>query len=258
MNIAIITGASSGLGAEYLRLLERENLDELWLIARRKDRLEALAEKLQTPCRILAYDLSQKNSLVEIAALFQALPNLQICWLVNAAGFGRIGSCEEIGASVTANLIDLNCRAAAALTQLCLPYLTPGSHVLEIASCAAFQPIPYLAAYAASKAFLLSYSRALAVELAPRKISVTAVCPYWIKDTEFIEKAKETDSQKIFRGFPFCTSREKVARRSFQAAKKGRALCTPDPVSTLHHYLTAIVPTGILVRASIWYRKITG
>lgn len=256
MNIAIITGASSGLGREYAHLLDQEALDEIWLIARRKDRLEDVNEELYTPCRILAYDLSQPESLEKIASLLQEMPHLTIRWLINAAGFGRIGLCEEIGAAETVKLIDVNCRAAAALTELCLLYLSTGSHVVEVASCAAFQPIPYLAAYAASKAFLLSYSRALAIELEPREISVTAVCPYWIKDTEFIEKARQSDGHHLFHGFPFCGTCTDIAKRSLQAARKGKVLCTPDWVSTAHHVLTAMVPTNILVRASIWYRKI--
>lgn len=254
--IALVTGASSGLGREFARLLAKEQgVEELWLVARRRERLEALAQELAVPSRILALDLTEEESLQKIAALFEE-SGAEALYLVNAAGFGRIGMAADIGAQVTGRMIDLNCRAAAELTELLLPHMAKGSHVLEIASCAAFQPIPYLAAYAASKAFLLSYSRALAAEVKNRVISVTAVCPYWIRDTEFIDVAKQTDKAGLFKGFPFATTQKAVARRSLWAAEHGFTVFTPDPVSTLHRLVTAILPHSWMIALSNLWRKI--
>lgn len=258
MKIAIVTGASSGLGREYARLLDKEGLDVIWLVARRQERLQEVAKELQTKCKIVPLDLTKMASLEKLQQLLAEGDSIKICWLVNAAGFGRIGLAEEIGYETTARLIDLNCRAAAVLTEICLPYCQKGSHIIEVASCAAFQPIPYLTAYAASKAFLLSYSRALNEELRPRAIHVTAVCPYWIRDTEFIKNARQSDAHHIFQGFPLACTQKQVAERSFRAAKHKQAICTPDIVSKLHRLLTAIVPTCILVKASNWYRMLTG
>lgn len=254
--IALVTGASSGLGREFARLLAKEpEVEELWLVARRRERLEALAQELSVPCRVLALDLTAEESFRTIAALLEE-SGATVSYLVNAAGFGRIGLAEDIGAQVTGRLIDLNCRAAAALTELVLPYMAKGSHVIEIASCAAFQPIPYLAAYAASKAFLLSYSRALAAEVGSRGISITAVCPYWIRDTEFIDVAKQTDKAGLFKGFPFSTTQKAVACRSLWAAEHGFTVFTPDPISTLHRLVTAILPHSWMIALSNLWRKI--
>ena len=128
----------------------------------------------------------------------------------------------------------------------------------EIASCAAFQPIPYLAAYAATKAFLLRYSRALAAEVTERGITVTAICPYWIRDTEFIHEAKRTDKAGLFRGFPLATDQKTVARRSLWAAEHGFTVFTPDLVSTLHRIITSLLPHRLMIALSNIWRHLAG
>ena len=251
--IALITGASSGLGREFARLLAREAVDELWLVARREERLRELSAELAVPCRIFALDLTRE----ELSAALAAEP-VVVRYLVNAAGFGRIGMAADIGAATTGRMIALNCRAAAELTERALPYMERGSRVLEIASCAAFQPIPYLAAYAATKAFLLRYSRALAAEVAARGITVTAICPYWIRDTEFIHEAKKTDRRGLFRGFPLATDQKTVARRSLWAAEHGFTVFTSDLVSTLHRIVTSILPHRLMIALSNLWRHLAG
>ena len=255
--IALITGASSGLGREFARLLAHEAIDELWLVARREERLRELAEELALPCRVFALNLTQESLLETLSAALSAEP-VVVRYLVNAAGFGRIGMAADIGAATTGRMIALNCRAAAELTERALPYMERGSRVLEIASCAAFQPIPYLAAYAATKAFLLRYSRALAAEVAARGITVTAICPYWIRDTEFIHEAKRTDKAGLFRGFPLATDQKTVARRSLWAAEHGFTVFTPDLVSTLHRIITSLLPHRLMIALSNLWRHLAG
>lgn len=189
MNIAIITGASSGLGQEYACLADASNaFDELWLVARRHSRLEELAQKLSTPTRIFALDLQDLSSLKELTHALQKEPHPNIGLLVNAAGLGKFGTYATISQDEVANMIDINCRALVAITQLCLPYMHEGARILQIASSASFAPLPGLNVYAASKAFVRSYTRALRFELRGRSIHVTAVCPLWIK-TEFLDVA---------------------------------------------------------------------
>ena len=255
--IALVTGASSGLGREFARLLAHEAVDELWLVARREERLRELAAEVALPCRVFALDLTQESALEELSAALSAEP-VTVRWLVNAAGFGRIGMAADIGAATTGRMIALNCCAAAELTERALPYMEQGSRVLEIASCAAFQPIPYLAAYAATKAFLLRYSRALAAEVAERGITVTAICPYWIRDTEFIHEAKKTDRRGLFRGFSLATDQKTVARRSLWAAAHGFTVFTPDLVSTLHRIVTSILPHRLMIALSNLWRHLAG
>ena len=249
MLIAIVTGASSGLGREYVRALDARELDEIWVIARRRGRLQALAEETKTPLRILACDLTELAALQGIEEeLAENHPIVK--YLICAAGFGKIGGFADIPTEELCAMIDLNCRAAVAVTQMALPYIPPTGRILEVCSCAAFQPIPFLNVYAASKSFLLRYSRALHAELAPRGIHVTAVCPYWIRDTEFIAKAKDTKNSDYIRSFPFPQERADVVRRSLRAAENNLEVVTPGILPFLHRMLAGILPHSLMMTAS--------
>ena len=255
MEIAIITGASSGLGTWYARLLDSEGLDEIWLVARREKRLATIAQLLTTRTRILACDLTDPSSIAGLAHLLAETEQPEVRWLINAAGFGRISSCAELPADDAARMVDLNCRAAVLLTGAALPFMGAGSHIMNICSCAAFQPLPSLALYAATKAFLLSYTRALSSELAPQGILVTAVCPYWIRDTEFITHAEQTDTARALRHFPCAGAAETVARRALRAAKNGIGVVTPAAVSLLHRVAAKCLPQGLLMHlVGLWHR----
>jgi len=247
MDIAIITGASSGLGAEYARLLDLEGLDELWLVARRGERLRELAREFRTEARCLALDLAREDG---IEALKDELARLspRVCYLINAAGLGRMGSAAVLPAAELSTMLRLNALLIASV----LPFMHAGSRIINVASCAAFQAVPGLAAYAATKSFLRSYSRALTVELEPRGIGVTAVCPYWIRDTEFIGRARATDREGLFKAFPSATGVHTVARRSLCAARRGERVCTPDPISRLDRLAAKLLPHSLLMR--LWHR----
>ena len=166
MKIAVVTGASSGLGREFALQLARteKQLEEIWVIARRQDRLEALRPLCPVPLRVLPLDLTAPGAADALeAALAAAAPEVAV--LVNAAGFGRMGDWQAVPRQDSAAMIRLNCQAAVEVTQICLPHMRPGGRVLEICSTAAFQPFPYLNVYAATKAFLYRYSLALGREL---------------------------------------------------------------------------------------------
>ena len=224
MNIAVVTGASSGLGREYVRQIAANprELQELWVIARRRDRLEELRDQVSQrapglPVRVLALDLTRLESVETLRVLMrEEAPEVAV--LVNAAGFGKFGTCADLTLQETCDMIDLNCRAAAALTAAVLPYMGRGSRVLEICSSAAFQPLPGFNVYAATKAFLLRYSRALRWEAAPRGIRVTAVCPGWIR-TDFMDVARDTKNGRTVRSFPFAQRPETVARRALRNSR---------------------------------------
>ena len=252
MKIAVVTGASSGLGREYAKLLDKEGLDEIWLVARRENLLCNLAGELGTKARIFPVDLTTESALEQIADMLeQEQPRVR--FLINAAGLGKIGSDEDITAADIARMIDLNCKAAVLMTHLAIPYMGENSHILQICSCSAFQPIPYLNVYAATKSFLLHYSRALAVELSSKGIMVSAVCPYWIKDTEFIHIAQDTNNSAYIQGFPFAGRQAVIAAKSFAAAKEGKVVITPDAVSALHRIITNVLPHQWLMVASKWF-----
>ena len=185
MKIAIITGASSGMGREAARQLADRfsGLQEVWLIARRMDRMQELERTLPIPARCFAIDLtdaSQRETLEnELAA---RKPNVKL--LVNASGFGKIGTVGNLPLDDETGMVELNCKALCAVTHMVLPYMSENSRILQFASAASFLPQPGFAIYAATKAFVLSYSRALREELRLRRIGVTAVCPGPVK-TEF-------------------------------------------------------------------------
>ncbi len=258
MKIAVVTGASSGLGAEFVRqLAAEEELEEIWLIARREDRLNALCGEMASAARLrpMPLDLTRETDLDAYAKRLQA-EQPEIRWLVNAAGFGKMGTCEEIGRAALDQMVLLNCKAAMDMTQLSMPWLTRGSRVLEICSTAAFMPLGGLGVYAASKSFLLSYSRSLHFEVRSRGIVVTAVCPYWVKDTEFIPVARETENPTAVRHFPFASKARTVVSRSLSDARLGFSVSTPGPVCTLHRLVCKFIPRDLLMLAWAGIRRV--
>lgn len=224
MKIAIVTGASSGLGRAFVRQLEREGLDQIWGVARRGNRLEELAGQLGTPLRCLSLDLVKPESIEAIKSLLEE-ERPEVAVLINAAGFGKFGTYADMTLQETSDMIDLNCKAAVDLTAAVLPYMGRGGRVLEICSSASFQPLPGFNVYAATKAFLLRYSRALRWEVAPKGIKVTAVCPGWIK-TEFMAVARDTKNGATVRHYPMALRPETVARRALRNNRLGLAVTT--------------------------------
>ena len=166
MKIAVVTGASSGMGREtIIQLWEHfKGFDEIWIIARRRERLDELDRQVGVPLRKFALDLTRERDRdVLLRALSARKP--QVKFLVNAAGFGMIGQVEELGLKSETDMVALNCEALCAVTRMVLPYMECNSRIIQYASSAAFLPQPGFAIYAATKSFVLSYSRALNQEL---------------------------------------------------------------------------------------------
>ena len=195
--IIIVTGASSGMGKEFLlQILEKEsNIDEIWAIARREDRLLELKRKVSNKIVPIKLDLTKDSDLLEYKNKLKK-ENPTVIILGNCAGFGIFDHSENIDTNIKLNMIDLNVKAPVALIDYTLPYMENNSMIMNIASCAGFQPIPYINDYAATKSFLLSYSRALNQELKYRNIHVLAVTPYWTK-TEFFDRAVDNNRKKV-------------------------------------------------------------
>ena len=192
MNIAIVTGASSGMGREFvLQLPSYVQVDEIWVIARRADALENLKGEVSVPVRPISMDLLDMESFTRFQSLLgEEKPNIKL--LVNAAGFGKFGAYHKVSIADDARMIDLNCKALVLMTRLCLPYMTSGSHILQLDSLSAFQPVPYITTYGATKSFVLSYSRAMNRELKKSGIRMMAMNPGWVK-TEFFNHAFQTN-----------------------------------------------------------------
>lgn len=196
MNIAIVTGASSGMGKEFVKQLSGYvKVDEVWVIARREQALKDLQALCPYPIRPLAFDLGKEESFVSISALLEKeQPDVKL--LVNAAGFGKFGRFEKIPLADELGMIDLNCKALVAMTRIVLPYMHSGSHILQLDSLSAFQPVPFITTYGATKSFVLSYSRAMNAELKGTGIRMMAMNPGWVK-TEFFGRAMETDNADV-------------------------------------------------------------
>ena len=247
MNIAVVTGASSGLGREFVnQICKKEKLDSIWIIARREERLLEISKKHLGLMRTIPLDLTKSESFSSFKAILEK-ENPEIRILVNAAGFGKMGNYQQIYEQDNSDMIDLNCKALVSMTLLCLPYMTKGSRILEICSSSAFQPLPSLNIYASTKAFVLSYSRALRWELFNRGIHVTAVCPYWIKDTEFIPIAKDTENSDAIRHFPLASKSKNVASHALWCSKYNFPVSTPCIMATLQRIISKIIPRELII-----------
>jgi len=196
MKIAVVTGASSGMGREFvLQLQQYAAVEEIWVIARRVDALTALQDQVSVPLKIIPLDLCKEESFASYELLLrQTQPDVKL--LVNAAGFGKFGSFEKIPLEDEMRMVDLNCKALLAMTRLTLPYMAAGSHILQLDSLSAFQPVPYITTYGATKAFVLSYCRAMNAELKSRGIRMMAMNPGWVK-TEFFNHAFQTNGGEV-------------------------------------------------------------
>lgn len=194
MDIVIITGASSGIGREFVLQMDRHfgRIDEFWLIARSRDRLEELARTMKHRTRLFALDMTERKGLDALEeAVF--LHNGVVRILINCAGYGIMGSFCQQEAELETGMIRLNCEALTDLTHRLIPYMRWGSRIIQMASSAAFLPQPGFAVYAATKSYVLSFSRALGEELKNAGIYVTCVCPGPV-DTPFFRIAEATGS----------------------------------------------------------------
>ena len=245
--IAIITGASSGLGREYARLLlQTGNLDEVWAIARHKDKLERLRAELGNKIRPISADLSSQEAVSALEELLKR-ETPRVRWLINNAGYAKFGASSDLSRGQAVNMIHLNCSAVVTVTLACLPYLTHGGNILNIASQAAFQPLPYLNLYAATKAFVRSFSRALNVELQGKGIAVTAVCPGWM-DTAFFERA-EVGARRAPTNYLGIVTPDKVARQSLRDAARGRDSSVYGVTVKSAHLFAKLLPQRVMMKA---------
>jgi len=194
MNIIIITGASSGIGMEFALQLDAHlrKTDEIWLIARRKDKLLELSKKMRNNTRILSMDITKEWQIERLADTLEE-NNCSIRMLINCAGYGIIGNFMGSNQEEQAGMIRLNCEALTNVTHCCLPYMCRKSRIINIASSASFVPQPGFAIYAATKSYVNSFSMALREELREKEIYVTSVCPGPV-DTAFFDRAEANGS----------------------------------------------------------------
>ncbi len=248
MNIAVITGASSGLGYEYAKAVDTsyDTIDEIWLIARRRDRLEKTAYELNTTVRIIDMDLTDETAVCrygEMLKIYEA--NVRL--LINNAGFGRLGYFDDIQIKDNTGMVRLNCEALTEMTAITLPFMSSGAQIINVCSIAAFAPNTRMAVYCSTKAYVMSFSRALRGELKRKRINVLAVCPGPM-DTEFLPVANITKgASRTFDTLPR-VSPQSVAKHSIAASKKGKAVYTDRAFYKFYRFLSKILPTGLVMK----------
>ncbi len=245
MKIAVITGASSGIGREFAIQISRKygKLDEIWLIARRKERMEELQNQLRVPVRIFAMDLCKDEDLHQFKEYLEEIqPDIKL--LVNSAGCGKIGRIDGMDVVEQSKMIDINCKALTMFSGLCLPYISSHSRIINIASAAAFSPQPNFAVYAATKAYVLSYSRALNVELKSRKITVTSVCPGPV-NTEFFDIAGDKDGKSFKKNLR--ADVDKVVTQAIKDAALGNELSIYGTAMKMAKGASKVLPHKVIM-----------
>lgn len=249
--IAIITGASTGLGREFVRILkEKKDIDEVWAIARHRDKLDKLRRQMEAKVIPISLDLS-RSALIEEFGHRLAQSSVEIRYLVNNAGYAKFCSYGDLSVADSLNMIDLNIGGVVAMGLTCIPYMPAGSHIINIASQAAFQPLPYQNLYSSTKAFVRNYTRALHVELKDRGISATAVCPGWLK-TDLYDRAN-IGAAKATSNFFGMTAPDKIARKAVADADKGKDLSIYGLYVNFCHIGAKLLPQRAVMK--IWLRQ---
>jgi short-subunit dehydrogenase len=258
--IAIITGSSSGIGKAFVELLAKDNgeffkspFDEIWAVARREDALNELAESVQGIKIVpVVADLSDDSGIQVIKDKLKS-EEPKVGLLINSAGMGIKGKVMDKSDRVLDDTISINCSALSRMMRITVPYMKsdgvkPG--IINIASSAGFLPQPGFAAYAASKSYVISFSRAMSYELKSLGISVTAVCPGPVR-TDFQRRATEgreadfNDWRKNFVIDPV-----KLARVSLKASVKGKRMLVYPFSQKMLHLASKILPVSWILGVS--------
>ena len=254
-NIAIITGASSGIGKEFtLSLKDHGDFDEVWVIARGQDALEKLREEVPFDLRVIPLDLTQNEAYEEYKKILEEeKPNVKL--LINCSGYGKFDKTTNLTYQENIGMIDLNCRGLTSITILTLPYMKKGSNIINIASVAAFQPIPYINVYAASKAYVLSFSRGLNMELKHDGIHVMAVCPFWTK-TNFFNRAVDKSKKSVVKKYTAMYEPYMIVNRTCRDLKRKKDVSKYGFVARFQAGLCKILPPSFVMRYWMHQQKL--
>ena len=254
MSVAIITGASGGIGGEFARQLDKLGIiDEFWFIARSEDKMARLAEELDTRVKIIGADLTTEEGINKVrGALEEEKPEVE--FLINASGFGNFGAFDELSEGEVVKMIDLNVKALVLITHMTVPYMELGGRIIQLGSGSCFTPLPYFNIYSSSKVFVLHYTKSLNYELKKYGVRATCFCPGWV-ETDFLDKsvANGNTHPKAMKPLLNC---ERVVKKCIKASVKGKAMCVTNWYTKLQHLLFKLVPDSILTR--LWLGMLTG
>jgi len=244
--IAIITGASSGLGKVFFEKVAQryKDMDEIWLIARREDRLKELAAQFpQRTIRVLPLDLSDTNSFQKLDdVLSEQNPDVRV--LINNAGYDKAGLFREMSQKDITTLINLNAMGATMISRCCLPYMHEGSYQIITGSIGSFAPLPWRAVYSASKAYVRFLARALHEEERKRGVNIMLLSPGKMDTEMFHQNSTDSGNMSIQ---PYLDL-DKVTVRAMEKAEKGCATYTPMAFYKVYRFLAKIVPSALMVK----------
>ncbi|WP_207534140.1 SDR family NAD(P)-dependent oxidoreductase [Desertivirga arenae] len=256
-NFALVTGASKGIGRAIAFSLARRNYN-LLLVARSENELkllrELLIQKYGISVEYFVTDLSQREAAKGVAN-WLSFNNFEVSVLVNNAGYGLWGDFSELDLTEQLNMVQLNVNTLVELSHYIIPYLKKHSksYILNVSSTAAYQAVPTLALYAASKSFVLSFTRALRHELREGPISVTCICPGPV-DTGFAERAGLNALSKMAQAFNM--KPEEVAEFAVRGMLKGRAEVIPGPTNFISAFATRLLPKNLIENAAAGIYKL--
>ncbi len=246
MKIAVITGASSGIGREFaLQIDKKEKLDEIWLIARREDKLKTLSGELSAKAVVLPLDLFCEESFEEYQNKLES-EKPDVRYLVNASGFGNMGDWSEIRNKDQMRMIDLNVKALVTMTNYTIPFMNKGGMILQMGSASVFNPLPYFNIYASTKSFVRHYSRGLHEELKHLGIHVTVVCPGWVR-TEFFSHTNDARVRFSPKKYSPMTEAKDVVQRALKHAKNNKALSIYGWFTKTQHILGKLLPHSLIM-----------
>jgi len=246
---ALVTGASSGLGLEFAKLLAADGY-ELVLVARRHDRLVQLGESLSGSYNIryraLAIDLATPGAAAEVVRQLGSSP-LDI--LINNAGFGALGAFATVDLATVHQMVEVNITALTELTRLVLPGMLErrNGRILNVASTAGFVPGPFMAEYYATKAYVISFTEALAEELRGTGVTVTALCPGATR-TEF-QAVANVASSRLF-NMPGVMDAAPVVRAGYNGMMRGKTLVIPGIMNRALPLVIRFSPRKMVARVS--------
>ena len=246
--IAIVTGASGGIGKEFVCELMKEDIDKIWVVGRNAERLSLLQKQYGDKIVCVCKDLTDSQDLLSIEALLVE-QNVIISYLINNAGIAQMKPSKDLQPQEIEKTILLNCYAPVVLTNLCLPFMKKGSIVMNISSASAFQPVPYINLYAATKSFEKSYSLALNEELKNLGINVIAVCPSWV-DTDML--IREIHGKKV--KFPGIVTPKQVVIKAMEDAKMGKELSICSIYVKCQYFYAKFMPRQWIMK--IWMRSL--
>lgn len=247
MNVVIITGASSGIGMEFALQMDSyfSNIDEFWLIARRRDKLQEVAKVMKHKTRILAMDITKDAQLERLEDTLTD-NNAVVRMLINCAGYGIMGPFAEQDRESELGMVRLNCEALTGITHRLIPYMRKNSRIIQLASSAAFLPQEDFAVYAATKSYVLSFSRALSQELLEKGIYVTAVCPGPV-DTPFFEIAEKTGTTLAIKKYTMVDAESVVSKALFDSYHRHAVSVCSLPIQAMQ-IASKIIPHSLILK----------